>query len=302
MNDDHTVFHDGFWSPHPYNLTMIRKQADWLFTSIRQFQALELRGKPVPDEWKTQIRKFTDALLKIWDKCGQFGEFIDVQSGDLPIGNSVSAGRLPAALALASSYLHEPRYLAVAEAAAQKYYDEYVRKGILNGGAGEILSAPDSEAAFNTLESFVWRYEITGDRRWLTPARDLARQGATWTVSYDYHFPAGSAMASIDAHSSGAVWASVANKHGAPGICALSGDSHRPRHRAIRLARRPPHRRYAQRRHLRACQPQRLGRSQQHRRQYLRFVLLGRDGPDADAGRGPRTVRAARHWRVLRFR
>ena len=48
---------------------------------------------------------------------------------------------------------------------------------------------------------------------------------ASWTVAYDYHFPTNSAMGRIGAHSCGAVWPNVQNKHGAPAICTWSGDS-----------------------------------------------------------------------------
>jgi hypothetical protein len=223
LSDGHRVI--------PNELTLVRQEADWLFMSVRHFQAAEMNGRAVPEQWKDSIRKFADVIVRLWDKYGQFGQFVDSQSGTLLVGNSASGGRLPAALALASVYFNEPRYLEVAKASAKRYYEEYVRQGILNGGPGEILSAPDSEATFGTLESFVWLYEITGDRSWLVPARDLVRQCASWTVSYDYQFPTNSAMGRIKAHSCGAVWANVQNKHGAPGICTLSGDS------LLRLAR-----------------------------------------------------------------
>ncbi len=44
-------------------------------------------------------------------------------------------------------------------------------------------------------------------------------------VSYDYRFPENSTLGQVKAHSTGAVVANVQNKHGAPGICTLSGDS-----------------------------------------------------------------------------
>ena len=74
-------------------------------------------------------------------------------------------------------FFTEPRYLDIAAAVARKYYQEFVRRGLTTGGPGEILSAPDSEAAFAMLESFVTLLEITGDSRWLEPARDLLRLG-----------------------------------------------------------------------------------------------------------------------------
>jgi hypothetical protein len=109
-------------------------------------------------------------------------------------------------------------------AAARKYYQDFVLRGLTTGGPGEILSAPDSEAAFAMLESFVTLLEITGDEQWLQPSRDLLRQCATWVVSYDYQFPAGTTLADSQARTTGAVWANIQNKCACPGICTLSGD------------------------------------------------------------------------------
>ena len=97
-------------------------------------------------------------------------------------------------------------------------------RGLTTGGPGEILSAPDSEAAFAMLESFVTLFEITGDDEWLAPAHDLLRQCATWVVSYDYQFPPDSTLGKSQARTTGAVWANIQNKCAAPGICTLSGD------------------------------------------------------------------------------
>ena len=41
-------------------------------------------------------------------------------------------------------------------------------------------------------------------------------------VAYDYRFPAGSKLGKMGVHATGSVWASVQNKHSAPGLCTLS--------------------------------------------------------------------------------
>jgi hypothetical protein len=53
----------------------------------------------------------------------------------------------------------------------------------------------------------------------------MAHQCATWMVSYDFQFPAHSLFGRLGMHSAGAVFANAQNKHGAPGICTLSGGS-----------------------------------------------------------------------------
>jgi hypothetical protein len=128
-------------------------------------------------------------------------------------------------LALAAGFYGEDRFLSIAVAAAEYYYREYTAKGLHNGGPGEVLSAPDSESAFSLLESFIVLFEVTGNRAWLARAEAAAEQAMSWCVAYDYSFPVGSLFGRLDLRTCGAVYANVQNKHAAPGICTLSGDS-----------------------------------------------------------------------------
>ncbi len=163
--------------------------------------------------------------MRLWDKYGQFGQFVNVETGDLCIGNSCAGAILPAGLALASQTYHNPRYMEVAKESARWFYKNYVKKGYTTGGPGEILSAPDSESAFALFESYTVLHELTGEKEWLEYAADLLPLCVSWTVSYDFRFPENSAMGKAHAHATGSVWASVANKHSAPGICTWSGNS-----------------------------------------------------------------------------
>jgi hypothetical protein len=215
----------GFGKNFTNNDCLVRSQGDWLYMAQRQFQQIKAEGGTVPEAWMAGLKKEADAFARLWDKRGQFGQFVNVETGDLCIGGSTSGAIVPGGMALASQTFHERRYLKVAEAAARKYYKEFVLAGYTTGGPGEILSAPDSESAFGLFESFMALHEITGNSEWLRDANDLLPICASWTVAYDYHFPTNSAMGRIGAHSCGAVWANVQNKHGAPAICTWSGDS-----------------------------------------------------------------------------
>jgi len=132
---------------------------------------------------------------------------------------------VPGALALAGKWFGAPGYLEVARAAARQYYEREVKRGLTTGGPGEILSAPDSESAYAMMDSFVLLYEATGEPEWLKAAHDMVRLLATWCVSYDYVFPETSDLGRSGARTTGAVWANLQNKHGAPAICTASGDS-----------------------------------------------------------------------------
>ncbi|MDR2775995.1 MAG: hypothetical protein LBC19_14915 [Tannerella sp.] len=214
----------GYYNALKNNETLVRSQGDWLYMAQRQFEEMESKGDKVPPQWKSGLQKQADAFVRLWNKYGQFGQFVDVVTGDICIGRSTSGAIVCGGLALASQTFRMPEYLKVAENAAEKYYNEYVLKGYTTGGPGEILSAPDSESAFGLFESFVTLYEVTGNKKWLDYASDLLPVCASWTVSYDYRFPESSIMGKLDARSYGSVWASVSNKHSAPGICTWSGD------------------------------------------------------------------------------
>ena len=66
---------------------------------------------------------------------------------------------------------------------------------------------------------------LTGEDHWLVKARHIAHQCTSWCVSYNFEFPASSPFGRLGFHTAGAVYPNVQNKHAAPGICVLSGDS-----------------------------------------------------------------------------
>jgi hypothetical protein len=206
---------------------LIRKNSDALYFLVKQWMLLKQQDPAweIPTAWAAGTRRCADAFVRLWDRYGQFGQFVDTQTGDILVGGSTSAGITPAGLALAWQFFGDPDYLRVATAAGQYFYDRFVQQGYTTGGPGEILQCPDSESAFGLLESFVVLYEVTRETHWLAKAVDQANQCFTWCVSYDFLFPANSTFGKLDMRTSGSVYANVQNKHSAPGICTLSGDS-----------------------------------------------------------------------------
>jgi hypothetical protein len=227
VGDGEKWYNDGFQRPYAGKWHLLRKSADALYFIVKQFLLLQKKDsawRPSPD-WAQGTTRCADAFVRLREKYGQFGQFVDVDTGDITVGGSTNAASACAGLALASSFFSTPKYLRVAEAAADEYYQQYVQAGISVGGPGEICQCPDSESAFGLLESFVVLYETTGDRKWLSRASDMANQCATWMVSYDFHFPPQSLFGRLQMHTTGSVFANAQNKHSAPGIATLSGDS-----------------------------------------------------------------------------
>jgi hypothetical protein len=217
---------DCFWNPHPDNLLLLRKNADVLYYFYKYCLAQEAidPGWKMPAEWKEPLQKFADAFVTLWNRYGQFGQFIDIETGDIRIGGTNSAAMAIGGLALAAKFENRPELLKVAREAARYYYQNFTLKGISCGGPSEILQNNDSESAFAMLESFMALYEVTGENEWLNDAEDAAAFVSTWMVNYDYRFPPASLFGKLDMRTTGSYWASTQNKHAGPGICTQSGD------------------------------------------------------------------------------
>lgn len=218
---------DSFLDKTNTSIILLRKQTDLLYFLIKQLEQIKQQGL-APDRiagWESKVRLTADALARLWQKNGHWGQFITWTDECILIDGTLSCVSGCAALALAARYFSEPRYLEIASEAGEYYYRQFVAHGIANGGPGEILQNPDSESAFGALESFVTLYEATKENRWLDYAKQAARICASWCVSYNFDFPADSGFGKLGMPTIGCVWANAQNKHAAPGICTFSGDS-----------------------------------------------------------------------------
>lgn len=221
MYGNGVFYGDTFDLEHPGSVLLIRKDADLLYFALKEYLACpqELEA------YRENLQALCDAFVRLYQKYGQTGQFVDTATDVIVTGNSACGAMAAGALALGWQIFGEKSYLETAEALAALYERDYLRKGIVNGCPGEICQAPDSEGAFALLESFVQLYETTGRERWLRCAGDAFELAVTWVVSYDFTFPRDSAAARRNAHTLGTVFANAQNKHSAPGICTLSGSS-----------------------------------------------------------------------------
>lgn len=206
---------------------LTRKNGDILYWMVKQFLLLKEQGKAnaIASEWETHIRSLGDAFVDTWKKHKTWGNYLDVESGDIAVYNTTSGAMAVAGLALASGYYNNTDYLKVACEAAKDYYDNFAWVGFTSGGCGDILQNADSETAVALMTSLMTLYEVTGKREYLKQSADLAHLCATWTVSFPYRLPEDTPLAKLGANLTGAVWASTQNKHGAPGFCTQSGDA-----------------------------------------------------------------------------
>ena len=209
--------------PHTGHWHLIRKSGDAVFFIVKQFLLMEKLGITVKPAWRNGTRGVCDAFVKLWNENKQFGQFVHSLTGEICVGGSTSGAIVPAALVLAADYFRRPKYLKVAEAAAEKFYREFTVKGLSCGGPGDALQNPDSESWFALIESYVALYEATGKKIWLARAAETSRQFSTWVVAYDFQFPPQSTFAKAGIRTTGSVYANTQNKHSAPGLCTFSG-------------------------------------------------------------------------------
>lgn len=209
--------------PHTKNWHLIRKSGDAVWYIIKQFMLMEKMGIPVKQSWKDGNQKVCEAFVNLWNNNHQLGQFVNSETGEIVVGGSSSGGIVPAALAVASNYYQDPKYLQTAIAIANDYNKNFIQKGISCGGPGDALQNFDSESAAALVESYVTLYEVTADKKWLQIAENAAKQLATWVVSYNYNFDSTSDYGKAHIRTNGSVYANTQNKHAAPGLCTASG-------------------------------------------------------------------------------
>jgi hypothetical protein len=198
---------------------------DVLYFLARTFDLLEQRGMAdrIQPEWKEALRRNTEAIVGVWKRHGEFGQYVNVDTGAVEVAGSTAAALIPAALILAARWMEEPEWISTAVEIGGFFRSGDLARGVTTGGPGDCVQAPDSESVAALIESFILLYEETGDNTWLQAARDATVQTASWALSYDYAFPKESALGQIGAQSRGAFLANAQNKTGVPGICTLSG-------------------------------------------------------------------------------
>ncbi len=227
LNFDGKCFGREGYDEFPW-ITLTRKNGDVLLWMVKQFGLLKAMGRAdfIRPAWELNIRRLADAFAGTWKTYGQWGNFVNIDTGQVAVYNTSSGASAVAGMAMASVYYGEPAYMKIAVEAADYYYrNDFLAAGMTTGACADILQNADAESATALMNSLMVLYEITGDRQWLEKSRNLANLLATWVVSYDYELPPETELAQLGAHLAGAVWASTQNKHGAPGLCTSSGDA-----------------------------------------------------------------------------
>ncbi len=211
---------DGFGRAHMKNAVLTRKNGDALYFLFKHFNITEPKS-----QWVKAAKACSDAFAQLYDICGDFGQFIDTESGKILFGGTTSGASVISALVMAYRFFKDKKYLTVAKDAGEKYYRSFIARGITYGGPGEALCVPDSESCYAMLEATILLYEETKEHKWLNYAKDSLYLLSSWVMSYSYRFPDGCEFARLKINTVGSVFANAQNKHSAPGLCTASGDA-----------------------------------------------------------------------------
>ncbi|MBQ8657890.1 MAG: hypothetical protein IJ506_02045 [Clostridia bacterium] len=198
----------------------IRKSGDVLLFLYKHFEVM-----PVKEKWVQSAKGCADAFVRLFEKYGTFGQFVNIETGEMQIGLSCAGASAIGGLVKSWEYFNNPVYLDVAKKAGDFYYENFISKGITCGGAGDILTVADSESSYGFVESYVLLYEATKEEKWLQYAKESVHLFSSWVMTYAYKFPEGCEFDRLKVNTVGSVFANVQNKHSAPGICTYSGDT-----------------------------------------------------------------------------
>ena len=220
MIEEGEIKDDGFGKSHLKSAMLTRKVGDGLYFLFKHFDVASPK-----EQWVDAARRCADAFTKLYAKYGSFGQFVNVETGEMLFGGTTSGASVISALVRAYSFFGDEKYLTTSASSCEGYYRDFVARGITYGGPGEALCAPDSESSYAMVESCVLLYEATGDEKWLSYAKDSLHLFSSWVMTYAYRFPAGSEFARLNINTVGSVFANAQNKHSAPGICTSSGDA-----------------------------------------------------------------------------
>ena len=220
MIENGEVSDDGFGNEHMKHALLIRKNGDALYFLFKHFDVITPK-----ESWISAAKSCADAFVRLYERYRDFGQFVNVETGEMMVGGTASGASAIGALVRAWQYFGNEEYLEVAKLAGEKYDSDFVKRGMTYGGPGEALCAPDSESAYAMTESMVLLYEATKEEKWLKYAVDSLHLLSSWIMPYAYRFPEDSELGRLQINTVGSVFANVQNKHSAPGFCTASGDA-----------------------------------------------------------------------------
>jgi hypothetical protein len=202
----------------------MRMPGDAAFFFQKAIALEKSRGREHP-EWVRAVVRNLDAFARLWRENRDFGHFVNRETLKIEETGSAAGALCIGALALGAGLPNGKEYLAVAQEAADAYFERYVETGWLAGGPLDIGITSDSESATAILESFVTLYEAAPNPKYLKYAQMAADILASWVVAYNAPFPPESDCGRVKIQTVGGVLANSRNHHIGPTMATTSGDA-----------------------------------------------------------------------------
>ena len=145
---------------HIPQIGLTRRNADILYWMVKQFDLLKKQGKgsEISSAWESDVRKLADAFKSTWRNYGTWGNYVNVETGEVAAYNTTGGAMAVGGMALASVYYREPAYLSIAREAAKVYYDSFALVGFTSGGCGRYsakLGFGDSRCAYDLSDDVI---------------------------------------------------------------------------------------------------------------------------------------------------
>lgn len=162
--------------------------------------------------WVTAARSNLDVVVGRQRGDGNLGSVHHAETGRVLSWDGASGLTWVAALAEASRWDSDGRYLRAAERAG-RYYASFVEREFIHGSPEDVDLAPTSEDGYAAVMAYVALHRRTGAPRWLDVARRAADWMLTFRYSYNVAFEPQTLLETYGFASRGADQASPANQH-----------------------------------------------------------------------------------------
>lgn len=177
------------------------------------------------DRLRDSVLRGLTALHELWVRTHDIGYLIDPDTGENIWLGATSGTLAIGALAVGAAEYGRPEFLDSAHEMAEHYYTQRIALAQCYGSCQDIINSIDQEGIGDLIDSFVVMYEQTRSPVYLHYASAAADLIATWVLTQNVTYPAGSRLAQLGIEPLGAMTASVQNLVGTPGLCIDSGSA-----------------------------------------------------------------------------
>ena len=106
---DGKISDDGFGHEQMKNALLIRKNGDALYFLFKHFDVITPK-----EAWIVAAKRCTDAFVRLFERYGDFGQFIHIETGEMLFGGTASGASAIGALVRAGQYFKDEKYLQTA--------------------------------------------------------------------------------------------------------------------------------------------------------------------------------------------